>query len=84
LGPRFRLYIKSVKTVTGINEFERRTPFNKLGEPPARVEIEGKRTTGTYVMKAYMTEKELAYELVLTDEQQRIINWVKEISARLG
>jgi hypothetical protein len=84
LGSHVRLYVKSVKTVTGVNEFERRIPFSKPGEPPGRVEMEGKISTGTYVIKAYATEKEVAYEFVLSDEQQRIISWVTEISSRLG
>jgi hypothetical protein len=84
LGSHVRLYVKSVKTVTGVNEFERRIPFSKPGQPPGRVEIEGKIAAGTYVAKAYTTEKEVTYEFVLSDEQQRIIGWVTEIGPRLG
>jgi hypothetical protein len=78
------LYVKSVKTVTGTESFERRAFLNKIGDYPDRIEIEGKRMNGTFVMKAYQTETEPRYEFILPEDQQRVVEMVKEIASKHG
>jgi hypothetical protein len=84
VGSQVTAYVKSVKTITGTKEFERRTPVSKLGDSPDRIELDGKRAGGTFVVKAYVTEMEPAYEFVLSEEQQMIVDLTKETASRLG
>jgi len=77
-----RLYVKSVKTITGTKEFEQRTFVGKIGSRPERIEIEGKRMKGTFVLKMSETEMEPRYEFILPENQQRIVEMVKEIASR--
>jgi len=78
---RLVVYVKSVKTVTGTKEYERRTLVRKLGDRPNRIEVEGKIMKGTFVLKAYETETEPQYEFVLSEDQQRIVELVKEVAS---
>jgi hypothetical protein len=78
------VYVKSVKTPVGIKEFERRIPISKLGDSPDRIEVEGKITGGTFVAKAYVTEREPAYEFVLSEDQQVIIDLTRKTASKLG
>ena len=85
MGPQVRVYVKSVKTLTGTEQFERRTPMvSRLGDYPDRVELEGKIPDGTFVVRTYATETELMYEFVLPEEQQVIVDLTKKIASELG
>jgi hypothetical protein len=85
MGSEVTVYVKGVKTLTGTKEFERRTPsISKLGDSPDRIELEGKRASGTFVMKTYVTEMEPAYEYVLPEEQQIIVDLTKKTASKLG
>lgn len=83
-GASVRLFVKSVKTVTGETEFERRTIVNKIGDSPDRIEIEGKRMEGTFQVKAYETETEPQYEFILPEDQQHVIETVREVASKHG
>lgn len=76
---RVTVYVKSVKTIVGMKEFERRTLTTKLSDRPSRAEIEGKRMKGTFVLKTYATEAEPQYEFILSEDQHRIVEMIKEI-----
>jgi hypothetical protein len=39
---------------------------------------------GTFVLKAYETETEPQYEFVLSDEQQKVVEKVKEVALKHG
>lgn len=84
MGFQVTVYVKSVEALVGIDEFERRTPISKLGDNPDRIELEGKRTSGTFVAKAYVTETKPTYEFVLSEDQKIIIDLTKKIASRLG
>jgi hypothetical protein len=83
MGAQVTVYVKSVKTIVGTKEFERRTPVSKLGDSPDRIELDGKRAGGTFVVKAYVTEKEPAYEFVLSEEQQLIVDLIEKTASGL-
>lgn len=55
--------------------------MNKIGDRPSRIEIKGKRMKGTFVLRAYETETEPQYEFVLPENQQRIVELVKEVAS---
>lgn len=85
MGSQVTVYVKSVKTLTDTKQFERRTPrLSKLGDSPDRIELEGKRADGTFLMKTYVTETELIYEFVLPEEQQGIVDLANETASKLG
>lgn len=83
-NPLVRLFVKSVKTVTGIEETEReiftRNPLNH----PSRIQIEGKVTEGTYRLRQFETETEPRYEFILPEDQQRVVEMVKEVASKRG
>jgi hypothetical protein len=85
MGSQVTVYVKSVKTLTGTEQFERRTPtLTKLGDSPDRVELEGKRAGGTFIVKTYATEIEPTYEFVLPEEQQIIVDLTEKTASELG
>jgi hypothetical protein len=69
-GPKVRLFVKSIKTLTGTEEFEHVTFPSRVGARPDKIEVEGKRTTGTFRVKAYQTETEPAY--VIQEDLEKI------------
>jgi hypothetical protein len=85
MGSEVTVYVKGVKTLTGTKEFERRTTgISKLGDSPDRIELDGKRADGTFIVKTYVTEVEPAYEFVLPEEQQIIVDLTKKTASKLG
>lgn len=83
-GFKVRLFVKSVKTLTGTEEFEHVTFRNRVGARPDRIELEGSRTTGTFRIKAYETETEPVYEFVLPEDQEKVVEMVKEAASKKG
>jgi glutaredoxin len=81
---KVRLFVKSIKTVTGTKEFEHPTFARRVGARPDRFEVEGKITTGTFRVKAYETEREPAYEFVLPDDQEKVVQMVTEAASKKG
>jgi glutaredoxin len=83
-GSKVRLFVKSVKTVTGTKEFEHATWLRRAGARPDRIELEGKITTGTFRVKAYETETEPAYDFVLPEDQEKVVEMVTEAASKKG
>jgi hypothetical protein len=81
---KVRLFVKSIKTLTGTKQFEHATFPGRVGARPDRIELEGKITTGTFRMKAYQTETEPTYEFVLPEDQERVVEMVKEAASEKG
>jgi hypothetical protein len=81
---KVRLFVKSVKTLTGTEEFEHVTFPSRVGARPDRIELEGKRTTGTFRVKAYQTETEPVYEFVLPEDQGKVVEMVLEAALKKG
>jgi hypothetical protein len=80
--PKIRLYVKSVKTVTGTVETEHEVFGPSTLDRPNRVKIEGKISNGTFRLRQFAIEKEPKYEFILSEDQQKIIETVKNISQR--
>lgn len=81
---RVRLYVKSVKTVTGTRETERETLLRKPLSTPDRVKVEGRIAAGTFRIRTFETETEPTHEFVLSEDQQKTADVVKEIASRYG
>jgi ABC-type uncharacterized transport system substrate-binding protein len=79
-----RLFVKSVKTVTGTEEFEHITFAKRVGGRRDRFELEGKVMNGTFRIKAYQKETEPVYEFILSEEQQEVVEMVKEAASEQG
>jgi hypothetical protein len=76
--------VKSVKTVTGIKETEREIFGGSPLHHPTRIQIEGKVTEGTYRMRQFETETEPKYEFILPEDQQRVVEMIKELASKRG
>ena len=76
------LYVKSVKTVTGTVETEHEVFGPSTLDRPSRVKIEGKASSGTFRLRQFAIEKEPKYEFILSEDQQKIVETVKDISRR--
>jgi hypothetical protein len=80
--PKIRLYVKSVKTVTGTVETEHEVFGPSTLDRPNRVKIEGKVSNGTFRLRQFAIEKEPKYEFILSEDQQKIVETVNDISQR--
>jgi predicted DsbA family dithiol-disulfide isomerase len=76
--------VKSVKTVTGTRETERETLLRKPLSTPDRVKVEGRIAAGTFRIRTFETETEPTHEFVLSEDQQKTADVVKEIASRYG
>jgi hypothetical protein len=78
------IYVKSVKTVTGVEEVERELLGRYVGHAPSRVKVEGKVSDGTFRLRQFEETTVPEYEFILPDDQQRFVGTVKEVAATYG
>jgi hypothetical protein len=81
---KVRLYVKSLKTVTGTTEIEREVFTRTPSDRPDRVKVEGKVAEGTFRVRLFETETEPKYDFVLPEDQQRVVEMVKQIAFKYG
>lgn len=77
-----RLYVKSVKTVTGTIETEREVFGHIVLDHPSRVKVEGSVASGTFCVRQFAVETESRLGFVLSEDQQRIVEMIKKIGGR--
>jgi glutaredoxin len=79
-----RLYVKSVKTVTGSVEAEHEIFGRSPLDHPNRVKVEGKVADGTFRLRQFAVETEPKYDYILPEEQEKATETVKRIARKYG
>ena len=80
--PKIRLFVKSVKTVTGCVEVEHEVFGGMPLDRPSRVKIEGKRSDGTFRLRQFATQIEPKHEFILSEDPQKVVETVKDVSRK--
>jgi hypothetical protein len=79
-----RLYVKSVKTVTGTREMEREIFGRSVSSHPSRVKVEGSTADGTFRLRQFEVEREPKYDSVLSEDQEAVVEMVEKAASRHG
>jgi hypothetical protein len=77
-----RLYVKSVKTVTGTREIEREIFGRSVSSHPSRVKVEGSAAGGTFRLRQFAVETEPKYDFVLSEDQKAVVELVEKVASR--
>jgi hypothetical protein len=79
---KVRLYVKSVKTITGTTETEHEIFGRTVLDHPSRVKVEGSVAEGTFRVRQFAVETEPKHEYILPEDQQKIVEMVKQMARR--
>jgi hypothetical protein len=77
---KVRLYVKSVKTVVRTTETEHEIFGRTALDQPGRVKVEGSLAGGTFRLRQFAEETEPKHDYVLSEDQQKLIEMVKDIA----
>jgi len=77
-----KLYVRSVKTVSGAAETEHEISGRSVLDNPSRVKVEGKAGDGTLRIRQFAVDEKVTYEYVLPDDQKRASDTVLAVARK--